>query len=540
MSGINIQCIKHKTLWLFLIIAIAIIIAFSFAKYRSGEVGYYNADATWHTLYTIQAYDETPISVHKFLPIVTLGQTDDKNIPWGSTIPDEQGNYYYTSFSWIGYVLPWAFFKVFGLPVSEGSLYLFNTILYILASITWLSFIYIFYEKNKNRNLYLFLAMLSTIFMPELMHGMGMVFWHQSVLQVLLPLQLTAYYLWKNRGSLHAKRLFFALTLLNPWIEWTGYVANIGYVVMEFFVHRKTEPRDAQKNILWIIGLSAAAFLLFSIHYIWVISLDKYFITIFKRFYVRSVASGAVSKTLRLELLTGYIHSFLFWWVLLSVLFIGTLVKNKKVELRHGSVLLLLAFPCLENILMQEHAISYSYDRMKMVYLLSFVTCELFDQFMDGIDKQFRIRLFMAVAAIFTSGLNVVYYLHTTDYRWKTDYRQNNKIFADYIHENYQNNVLGTNRPVRGYINLLFHRGIYEKKKIEELLSIAKEKNKQYAVYLHFDGDATWNFHAVTVRTSEADWGIVELHQVDVYDLQNHATYTLSLDSDGKIISQRQ
>ena len=77
-------------------------------------------------------------------------------------------------------------------------------------------------------------------------------------------------------------------------------------------------------------------------------------------------------------------------------------------------------------------------------------------------------------------------------------------------------------------------------KKIEELLSIAKEKNKQYAVYLHFDGDATWNFHAVTVRTSEADWGIVELHQVDVYDLQNHATYNLSLDSDGKIISQRQ
>ena len=59
---------------------------------------------------------------------------------------------------------------------------------------------------------------------------------------------------------------------------------------------------------------------------------------------------------------------------------------------------------------MQEHAISYSYDRMKMVYLLFFVTCELFDQFMVGIDKQFCITLFIDGAAVFTSALHVLYY----------------------------------------------------------------------------------------------------------------------------------
>ncbi len=516
--------------------ATVIIISFSFAKYRSGEIGYYNSDATWHTLYTIQAYEETPISVHKFLPMVILGQPDDKFIEWGNTIPDKYGNYYYTSFSWIGYVLPWVFIKTFGLPLSEGSLYLFNTILYVFASIAWLVFISIFYEDNKNRNLYLLLATLSTIFMPELMHGLGPVYWHQSILQVLLPIQLTAYHLWRTRGSVHAKRLFFALTLLNPWIEWTGYVANIGYAVMEFFVHRKEEPREAKRNIIWILGLSAGAFFLYAIHYLLVISPNQFFVTIFKRFYSRSAGGAKFLKTLRFELFTGYIHSFLAWWLLVGALFIGTLVKNKKVELRHGGMLLLLAFPCLENILMQEHAISYSYDRMKLVFLLSFITCELFDQFIEGVEKTFRFRALVVVGALCACVLNTGYYLGTKDYLWRTDYRQKNQLFADFINENYKNSTLGTNIYVRSYLNLLFHRGIYEKLETDELLNIAREKNKQYAVDLRFDGDTIWVLHHLRIRTYDVDWGMVKLIYAHVYDLQNNTTYTLSLDEDGNVV----
>lgn len=52
---------------------IIITVTVSFVKYRGGEVNYLNSDATWHTLLTMEAYEETPISVHKFLPIVSLG-----------------------------------------------------------------------------------------------------------------------------------------------------------------------------------------------------------------------------------------------------------------------------------------------------------------------------------------------------------------------------------------------------------------------------------------------------------------------------------
>ena len=118
-----------------LLIATAILMTISVSafKYRSGEINYYNSDATWHTLLTVEAYNETPISEHLFLPIITLGSQDDKYITWGATLPDEKGNYYYTSFSAAGYFLPWLFMRIFKLPVTEQSLYLFNSFLFAVS-----------------------------------------------------------------------------------------------------------------------------------------------------------------------------------------------------------------------------------------------------------------------------------------------------------------------------------------------------------------------------------------------------------------------
>ena len=68
-------------------ITVGVIAFLSVMKFRSGEINYLNSDATWHELLTIKAYDETPISQHKFLPIVSLGRAADKNIRWGGNYP---------------------------------------------------------------------------------------------------------------------------------------------------------------------------------------------------------------------------------------------------------------------------------------------------------------------------------------------------------------------------------------------------------------------------------------------------------------------
>lgn len=58
--------------------AVLFVTAVSVVKYTGGNVNYTNSDAAWHTLLTIECYNETPARVHKFLPIVSLGSEDDK------------------------------------------------------------------------------------------------------------------------------------------------------------------------------------------------------------------------------------------------------------------------------------------------------------------------------------------------------------------------------------------------------------------------------------------------------------------------------
>ena len=123
---------KQLQQWLLLAVCLLCVIVVWIYKYRE-NYNYLNSNASWHVLLTVQAYDETPASIHKFLPIVSLGDELDKEIQWAEMVADEQGNYYYTSFSPAGYVLPYLFFKLFGLDVAEKSLYIFNTMLCCLA-----------------------------------------------------------------------------------------------------------------------------------------------------------------------------------------------------------------------------------------------------------------------------------------------------------------------------------------------------------------------------------------------------------------------
>ena len=98
-----------KYIMLTLVCLLAVVFVWQY-KYRE-NYNYLNSNATWHVLLTVQAYDETPASVHNFLPIVSLGDEYDKEIQWAEMLDDKQGNYYYTSFSTVGFVLPYIFFK---------------------------------------------------------------------------------------------------------------------------------------------------------------------------------------------------------------------------------------------------------------------------------------------------------------------------------------------------------------------------------------------------------------------------------------------
>lgn len=212
-----------------IVVAISFVALISVIKYKTGEINYRNADATWHTLLTIEAYNQTSPIDHLFLPITSLGGESDKGIPWGATISDNKGNYYYTSFSPAGYFLPWVFFRIFNLTVTESSLYIFNSILFGVSAILWVWLIYIIYQDSNNKVVVSIIGLLTYVLSPELLHGMGMVYWHQSIMQVSLLIQIIAYYKMNTSDKKSDKIIFYAMALINPYIEWTGYIANVGF-----------------------------------------------------------------------------------------------------------------------------------------------------------------------------------------------------------------------------------------------------------------------------------------------------------------------
>jgi len=175
--------IEHKNL-IYWTILIALALGSVLIRFPKANENFYNADATYHVLLTMKAYDETPISVHKFLPIVSLGQPEDKFIPWGATVPDKFGNYYYTSFSPIGFLVPYLFIKFFHLPFSHNSLYIFNSILYVMCMFLIVKlFIKLF--DNIDKQFVIFIVGIAYLFQPEIMHSQGIVYWHQSLFQLI-------------------------------------------------------------------------------------------------------------------------------------------------------------------------------------------------------------------------------------------------------------------------------------------------------------------------------------------------------------------
>lgn len=503
---------RHGVLGLLVFPAVLALLV-SVLKYRSGEINYYNSDATWHVLYTVEAYRETPVSEHLFLPLTSLGSGDDKNIPWGATVLGRNGNYYYTSFSPAGYFLPWLFMKLFSPSVTEGSLYGLNTVLFAVSASLWTWFLYMIYaeEAGKKRAAILaFIGALAYLFSPELLHGMGIVYWHQSIMQVTLLIQMIAYYKKVISGSKRAELVFYLFTLLNPYIEWTGYVANVGFALAELIRNWRGDRRGGFAKAYAIGAFTLTSFGIFTFHYLLRVDAGVFFSALKARFFARNITTS----TALTDVYGGYLKSFLYLWVLLLILIVWNFVQNKKITMYKGILILVLAFPILENSIMKEHAVSYTYDRMKFIFLLAFLICELSNTLLSSIGEKKVPQIVLLSLVICTCGLNLKSYLNNTAYIWEVNYRDNNKILADYINEKYSDSVMAVEEwgVVRGYLNLLFGRGIYEGVNAEQCCQLSMEKGKRYAVIIRTD-----------MTTIPWNWNLCPIKSVDVYDVNTNS-----------------
>lgn len=472
-----------------------VIVIVAFLKWQGTDINYRNSDATWHTLLTMQAYDETPVSVHKFVPIVTTGEERDKGIPWGATIPDDKGNYYYTSFSPMGYMIPYFFVKILHLPFSEKSLFCLNMLLLLMSCIV---IILLFREIYGEKCNYLFLAiiMFCYIISPEIMHGMGIVYWHQSIMQIFIPLQCLLYYRYiKNEEDKISKVLFYLFCVINPYTEWSGFVANGGFFIAEFI--RNCKKKGVKKIVpLFSIGIcTIISFAIFCVHYLSVVSANDFFAALKNRFFARNIATTAPLQ----KLLVGYKESFAALLVIIGIFAVVWIYAKKSengVKMEDKLLLFVSAFPVVENFIMKEHAISYTYDRMKLALPLMLILYWL----LTHIQIETKAAKLMAVMVpiVCSIYLAIPYFLGNT-YVWKIDYRVGNEKLCRYLNENYDNSVCGMDLFVRGYVNLTLGRGCYELvNNIYSMETTAEKEGRRYLVLLSSNGAKgadLWNLY---------------------------------------------
>ena len=481
--------VKHKEMKGLLILIVFLVILSAAIRYPYWrEVNFYNYDASWHTLLTIEAYQETDSSQHLFLPIVTLGAYSDKWIPWGGAVPDSQGNYYYTSFSPAGYVVPYVFFNIFNLSVSMRSLYIFNTTLFAISAVLWVYLLALVYRQSAFKYCLCFVGAITYIMLPEVLHGMGVVYWHQSLMQVTLLLQIILYYLYLHSDSSNAKKyycFFLILALINPYIEWTGYIANVGFALAELIRFREKGWKNALASATWLGILTILSFALFCVHYLLRVDAAAFFGALRGSFMGRNI-TASVSLT---KLVYGYIRSFKFAVLLLAFFLLWGYTKNKHFSGENLLLLFVMVFPVLENIVMKQHAIFYSYDRMKAAFPLCLLICETARAVLEDGKNKRKNSIVVAVLALGVELLNLNNYCHDSGYIWETNYQNANRALVQAVSEQYPDAALTSNKDVRGYMNLLFGRGIHEWcMSAEQAVDIAIEYDAEYVAWIECDG----------------------------------------------------
>lgn len=452
-----------------------------------------NADATYHVLLTIHAYEQTSPAVHHFIPLSTLGAPEDKHIPWGGTIPDEQGNYYYLSFSNAGFVVPYLFIKLLHLPVTRESLYLFNCVLYIAcALLTGLLFARLFRDKLPVRMVFC-TAVALYAFSFEIMSAQGITYWVHSLYQLIFLAQALAFFAWERKGM---RVCFLMLCVLGAYTEWTGFVANAGFAlalcVQGGVIRKEKRLRITRECALGAAGIAGATLLagaLYIAGFLSVLPWENFFSRLAGSFAGRSFMWQDISY---LSLVMGYACSFGALLVLCGVALPAALCC-KAARTRFTATLwdmrgtaAVFLIPLLENLLLKEHAISYTFDRMKGAFLLIFLLL-LSLYALTAVSRRILVGGVCAAGAAMCISFGL-YCFTQNSYRWSAPFLQENEEMAARISAVYDrsNSIIGQDTiAVRGYTTLLLDRNVYEWISAEQLADIAAQKNKRYVVLLH-------------------------------------------------------
>ena len=447
-----------------------------------------NLEATYHVLLTVTALRESSIENHWLLPTVSLGKESDKRIPWGRTIPTATGDQIYTSFTPAGFLAPYAWFGIFNQAPTATHLAQFNFILGAITTIFLFFFLVDllrFIGYNSRSSVLSALGAVSiSIFSREALLSHGIIYWSQSLYQVFLV--TTTWCLFKFLSKRERERTNFLILLISSlafvsaMTEWTAFVFNVGMALV-LLGCKKNSPK-ARSLAIYVLFSTFLAGILTVLHYGLALGFEAAIRATMAGFFSRNTSTGNWQ-----ELLQGYVLSYGFFILIIYALLIVQIITPPATSwhpVQRRVLLLVFAASCiplLENIFMLQYASQFSFDRLKFI-LPSSIIIALALSHIKYIARIIFIALLLG--ACFQGYAD--YKSDLIKFAAWQDIDANNKKIRDSVltEANADCAVFSTNIAVRGYTNLLFHRGVYEHQPIQSGADLIKLRHACASIFL--------------------------------------------------------
>lgn len=462
-----------------------------------GIVGAQNLEATYHVLWTMTVLKDTTISSHWLLPAVTLHPSPGGDYLWGSTVPTAEGNYIYTSFPPLGFLIPLIALWTVGAPIDLLSLAIFNSFVGLLTAIAFgalCTSVAVYADRSENLNkssvsystLFCYCFVSSTViylFLRESLHSHGAVYWHHSISQLVFVLSSwLAFRQFTYNSRSWERYCLVVLCVAFPLLEWTGYIFNIGLCLAFAFRNKmrlEAVAADKRFRLDWsttwrlirgwplLIGIvTIFAGLVYLIHLIASLGLQDTFYALASRAEQRS----GIHKPLRYLIAMP----FAYWASVAALAPLGlaaAFVTWRRGLLKPTSplfwVLAITVFPLLENALMLQHAYQFSFDRLKIAVPLGVALFACVGSLPSGSRAFAGMLTVMLILATNVMGFVKQQASYSA---WPSYHAANQELVTRLrAQPEAQCAQYGADNAVRGYLNLLLMRDIYEKQDVQLL-----------------------------------------------------------------------
>jgi hypothetical protein len=383
-----------------------------------------NDDATAHVLAHCLSYHEYPFSVHRGLPIANLrGEQPNAN---GEYLTDDAGHTFYCSFPPLSYLAVNTVFQVSGVEPSLVGLRTINVVLQILSCAAFGYLVWSFAPPATNsqtKGLVTAASCCLFFFCTETLRSYTFSHWAQHWHLPLLLLVIAQFI----RQRFNA--VYYSCLMLGCFVEWSAFVLGIGCMVMLLWQYLVTRERRFLVQLLLTSGALTISGLLLIAWYGQLMPVSEYLAALRSRGSSRSIWSFPLLHMIPVIYLSAVVSTVIPVAAIVGAKLwelyqgrISTEPKEERGSLRdwllgaQGTTVVLFCFALLENVLILQHVMEYTYDRLKFVGLYCAITAMILYSL-----KSDRVRRILAGLIYAVSLAALLYYVWLWD--WSKDYQ---------------------------------------------------------------------------------------------------------------------